>query len=187
MIKTLKFIEWLLGYINRIFGAIASFAMIAFIFVTFSIAILRETFLLTNNKLDDSATLLFAMIFTFATGYTLLHRGHVRIDIFYAKKSPRTRAIINIIGNLFLGFPSLVYLLIKAWPKAQKAYELKLTSQYLNGLSFYWVLKYTILLAAILFILQLIALTLRSILVLLGEPEIGARFAKPIVEPVRED
>lgn len=187
MIKTLKFIEWLLGYINRIFGAIASLSILAFIFVTFFIAIFRESFRLTNNKLDDSAIILFAMIFTFAMGYTLLHRGHVRIDIFYAKRTPRIRAIINIIGNLFLGLPSMVYLLLKAWPKAQKAYELKLTSQNLDGLSFYWVLKYFIILAAFLFILQLIALTIRSFLVLAGEPEIGARFAKPIVDPIREE
>ncbi len=111
----------------------------------------------------------------------------MRIDIFYAKASPRKRAFINILGSLLLGIPSMFFLFQKALPKAQKAFELKLTSQYLDGLSFYWVLKYFIPLAAFLFILQLLALMIRSLLVLLGEPEIGVRFAKPIVDPIREE
>lgn len=187
MITLLRLIEWVCGYINRAFGFIATIAMIVFILVTFSISIFREFFLFTSSKLDDSAIILFAMTFTFATGYTMLHHGHVRIDIFYAKTTPRVRAWINILGSIFLGLPCMVYLFIKALSKAQYAYGLKLTSQYSDGLSFYWILKYFIVLAALLLILQLIALICRSFLVLLGEPEAGAQFKKPVVAEVSEE
>lgn len=186
MIGLLRFIEWICGYINRFFGFIATIAMIVFILVTFSISIFRELFLFTSSKLDDSAIILFATTFTFATGYTMLHHGHVRIDIFYANTTPRKRAWTNIFGSLFLGLPCTIYLFLKALPKAQYAYSLKLTSQYSDGLPFYWILKYFIVLAALLLILQIIALVCRSLLVLLGEPEAGAQFKKPVVAELDE-
>ncbi|MFV0430847.1 MAG: TRAP transporter small permease subunit [Alphaproteobacteria bacterium] len=185
--KVLRFIEWLFSYINRIFGFIASVAMIAFIFIVFFIAISREFFTFTSSKLDDSAIILFAIIFTFASGYTLLHHGHVRIDIFYAKFSPKFRALVNIFGSIFLGLPAMTFLLVKAIPKAQHAFALKLTSQYSDGISFYWALKYFIIIAAFLLILQIVALIIRSFLVLLGEPEVGTSFDKPVVGALHDE
>ena len=37
--------------------------------------------------------------------YTLLHQGHVRIDIIWGKFSARTRGILDIITNLVFFFP----------------------------------------------------------------------------------
>jgi TRAP-type mannitol/chloroaromatic compound transport system permease small subunit len=39
----------------------------------------------------------------FASAYTLLEEGHVRVDIFYAGFKDRTKGFINAVGSIFLG------------------------------------------------------------------------------------
>ena len=41
---------------------------------------------------------LFALIYLIGAAYTLKHDAHVRVDVFYAKFSPKTQAIINFLG-----------------------------------------------------------------------------------------
>jgi TRAP-type mannitol/chloroaromatic compound transport system permease small subunit len=45
----------------------------------------------------------YAGLFLFASAYTLLHDGHVRVDVVYAGMSPRTKGLANAIGCVFLG------------------------------------------------------------------------------------
>lgn len=47
----------------------------------------------------------YGAMFLFASAYTLLHEGHVRVDILYANMSDRAKAWSNTIGSLLLGTP----------------------------------------------------------------------------------
>lgn len=51
-----------------------------------------------------------------ALGWAYVHRhhGHVRIDIFYARQSPRGKAIIDVLCAFFLLFPLLLVLIYTA-------------------------------------------------------------------------
>ena len=42
-------------------------------------------------------------VFLFASAYTLLEEGHVRVDVFYAGMSARTKGYVNAIGSVVLG------------------------------------------------------------------------------------
>ncbi|WP_455755845.1 TRAP transporter small permease subunit [Sulfurimonas sp.] len=48
---------------------------------------------------------LFDIIILFGIAYTLKRDAHVRVDIFYASFSPKTKALINIISSLFFILP----------------------------------------------------------------------------------
>ena len=48
--------------------------------------------------MQESIVYMHATVFMVAAGYTLLHNGHVRCDIFYAEASPRRRAAIDLTG-----------------------------------------------------------------------------------------
>jgi len=48
---------------------------------------------------------LFDIIILFGIAYTLKENAHVRVDIFYASFSEKTKAIINIISSLFFILP----------------------------------------------------------------------------------
>lgn len=52
-----------------------------------------------------------AAVVMLALGYTLLHKGHVNIDLLYERFSPRTRAIVDIATFIpFLGMFCVVFL-----------------------------------------------------------------------------
>lgn len=48
---------------------------------------------------------LFDVIILFGIAYTLKENAHVRVDIFYASYSEKTKAIVNIISSLFFILP----------------------------------------------------------------------------------
>jgi len=48
---------------------------------------------------------LFDVIILFAISYTLRESSHVRVDIFYAKYSPKTQAFVEVIAAVFFILP----------------------------------------------------------------------------------
>ncbi len=59
---------------------------------------------------------LFGAMFLLASGYTLKHNGHVRIDIFYNRFGARGQAWIDLIGGLLFLLPMAGLLAWLAWP-----------------------------------------------------------------------
>ena len=56
-----------------------------------------------------------AAMYALSWGYVLLQKGHVRVDIFYAKFSERTKALVDVVCFIFLFFPVISYLTYKAF------------------------------------------------------------------------
>ena len=69
--------------------------------------------------------------FLIGTAYTLRERGHIRIDILYNHLPARTRAIIDVVGYVFLFLPAAMWLDIALWKYALSAFK----SQELSGQS----------------------------------------------------
>ncbi len=77
---------------------------------------------------------LFGAIFLLAAGYTLKHNGHVRIDIFYNRLSPRGQAWIDLAGGLVFLLPMAVLLTWLAWPMFFEAWQTQEHSPDAGGL-----------------------------------------------------
>ncbi len=71
----------------------------------FSIVITRFIFSYEQAFMGDLVRFWYAGLFLFASAYTLLHDGHVRVDVFYANFTDRGKSLANIIGCLLLGLP----------------------------------------------------------------------------------
>jgi TRAP-type mannitol/chloroaromatic compound transport system permease small subunit len=56
-----------------------------------------------------------AMIVCLCVGYTFVQGGHVRVDLFYARASFRTRRVIDMAGALFFMMPAAVLTWLYAW------------------------------------------------------------------------
>lgn len=69
--------------------------------------------------------------FLIGTAYTLRERGHIRIDILYNHLPARTRAVIDVVGYVFLFLPAAMWLDIALWKYALSAFK----SQELSGQS----------------------------------------------------
>ena len=55
--------------------------------------------------MGDLVRFWYAALFLFASAYTLLHDGHVRVDVLYSRFSKRSKACTNTVGTLLFGLP----------------------------------------------------------------------------------
>lgn len=67
--------------------------------------------------------------FMLVAAYTLLYRSHVSIDIIYAKFSPRTRGILDIITHLIFFFPFCTIAFLQGVLFAQTSWSIGETSE----------------------------------------------------------
>lgn len=69
------------------------------------IVILRFVFSYEQAYMGDLVRLWYAALFLFASAYTLVEDGHVRVDVFYAGFNAKRRGLVNAWGSLLLGLP----------------------------------------------------------------------------------
>ena len=84
-----------------------SFSWLALMVVLaeFQIVLTRFIFSYEQAFMGDLVRFWYAALFLFASAYTLIHEGHVRVDVFYAGFGRVKKAWSNIIGTLLLGMP----------------------------------------------------------------------------------
>ena len=71
----------------------------------FQIVLARFIFSYEQAFMGDLVRFWYAALFLFASAYTLIEEGHVRVDIIYAGMSERKKAWSNVIGSILLGVP----------------------------------------------------------------------------------
>ena len=64
-----------------------------------------------------------ATLYVLGWGYVYRHDRHVRVDVFYARWSPRTKALIDVISSLIWLLPWLAFLLFISGKWAWESYE----------------------------------------------------------------
>ena len=72
----------------------------------------------------DISYMLGGTFFLVGASYTLWMKGHVRIDIFYSRFSPRKQALIDVIFALIFFFPLWVGLFCKLIPYVYMSWQL---------------------------------------------------------------
>jgi TRAP-type mannitol/chloroaromatic compound transport system permease small subunit len=90
----------------------------------------------------------------------------VRVDIFYADASARTKALIDLVGALVLLLPFMIVLIWLSVPYAARSWSILERSQEASGLPLVFLLKTLIPLFALLMALQGIAQAIRAAAVL---------------------
>ncbi len=75
------------------------------VFAELMIVITRFIFSYEQAFMGDLVRFWYAALFLFASAYTLIHDGHVRVDVLYANFKPKLKAKTNIGGSALLGIP----------------------------------------------------------------------------------
>ena len=89
------------------------------VFAEFQIVIFRFIFSYEQAFMGDLVRFWYAALFLFASPYTLLFEGHVRVDVLYTHFKRRTKAWSNTVGLLFFGLPLCWVILITGmWDKS---------------------------------------------------------------------
>ena len=96
-----------LGTIIALFRRGIDFIWIAglIVFGELLIVITRFIFSYEQAFMGDLVRFWYAALFLFASAYTLVNDGHVRVDVIYAGFSDRLKSLVNVYGSLILGLP----------------------------------------------------------------------------------
>lgn len=147
-------------------GRAAAWLVLVVVLLQFALVIARYLFGLGSVWLTETVIYAHAALFMLASAWTLSAGGHVRVDIFYAEGSPRTKARVDLLGALLLLLPFMLVLVWLSVPYAARSWAILEHSQEASGLPLVFVLKTLIPLFALLMALQGIAQAIRAAAVL---------------------
>jgi TRAP-type mannitol/chloroaromatic compound transport system permease small subunit len=158
----------LIDAMNEHVGRAVSWLALIIVLVQMIVVVMRYVFGVSWLFLQESIVYMHAAVFLAAAGYTLLHDGHVRVDIFYRPASARRQAMVDLGGAVCFLLPMAVAIFAISWPYVVKSWRVLETSQEGSGIPAVFLLKTVILVYTVLVALQGIALALRSLLTLAG-------------------
>ena len=115
---------------------------------------------------------LFGFIFLIGAGYTLLHDGHVRVDIIYQRLGLKGRAWVNLCGVLLFLIPGCIMVISTSWKFTMNSFTILEGSPDPGGIPFRFVLKGCIPVGFTLLLFQGISLGLHSFMQILGIEEV---------------
>lgn len=179
-----RFLLRLLTILERINGALGSriaWLALAMVLVQFLVVLLRYVFGIGSIALQESIVYMHAMLFMLAAGYTLLKDGHVRVDIFYRSAPPRRQALVNLIGVYLFLIPFMGLVITAAEPYVAQSWQVFEGSKETSGIQGVFLLKSIIPAFGVLFLIQGLALAIRSALAVFGEaPPAAPHGALPV-------
>lgn len=147
-------------------GRVASWCALAIVLVGFAVVLMRYVLGLGSIWLQESILYAHAALFLLAAAWTLNEGGHVRVDVFYASASPRSKALVDLWGALLLLLPFALAVLIFSLPYVARSWAILERSRETSGLPLVFLLKSLIPVFAVLMILQGIAQAIRAVVTL---------------------
>ena len=164
----------LIDKLNEIIGRGIAWLTLAMVLIGFVVVMLRYVFSIGFVWMQESYVWLHGMTFMLAAGYTLLHDGHVRVDIFYRTASIRNKAWVDLFGSLVLVLPVLVLVWLQALPYVLDSWTRLEGSREAGGLPGLFLLKSVILVFCVTMGLQALSMAGRSVLILGGRVDSAA-------------
>ena len=98
-------ISYYLDRISKYAGLVAAFLVVVLSFLVAYDAVMRYLFSAGSIALQEMEWHLFDVIILLGIAYALRENAHVRVDIFYASYTEKTKALIDMIASLFFILP----------------------------------------------------------------------------------
>jgi TRAP-type mannitol/chloroaromatic compound transport system permease small subunit len=159
----------LIDKLNDRVGRAVAWLALAMVLVQFVVVVMRYVFGLGSIMMQETVVYMHATLFMAGAGYTLLHDGHVRVDIFYRGASARSKAWVDLLGVLFFLAPVCILLWHYCWPYVIRFWQVLEGSKETSGIQGVFLLKSVLLVFALLMVLQGISLAARSLVTILGK------------------
>jgi TRAP-type mannitol/chloroaromatic compound transport system permease small subunit len=164
LLRLVTLLDWLNGWIGRSIAWLS----LAMVLVTFLVVILRYAVDYGSIAMQESVTYMHAALFMLGAAYTLQQDGHVRVDIFYQRFSPRGRAWVDLLGTLVLLLPVCLFILASSWGYVTESWAVKEGSREAGGIPAVYLLKTLLVAMPLLVLVQGLVVLVRAGLLLSG-------------------
>ena len=156
----------IINSINRYIGEIISWFTLLMVLITFLVVVLRYGFNIGFIWMQESVRFMYAAVFLLCGGYTLLKDKHVRVDVLYLNLSTKNKAIIDLLGSIFLLLPVCFVIFYYSWSYVINSWEQMEGSIEERGLHLVFLMKTFIWAFAILVSLQSISIIINSFIII---------------------
>ena len=171
-------VSGLIDWVNERIGSAVSWLVVGLVVLQFALVLMRYVYGKNFIYLQETLLYMHGTLFLLAAGYTLLHNGHVRVDLLYREASERTKARVNLIGGIFLLVPVCSLLWWAAWPFVEIAWQSREGSVETSGLPIKYLYKTVVLVFVSLLGLQGLSEILKSALALRSLGQLGDEEAR---------
>ena len=155
--------------LNDIVGTSVAWLTLLMVVITCGVVLARYVFDYGSIALQESVIFMHGTVFMLGIAYTLKEKGHVRVDVFYERFSPKTRSVIDLIGHGFFLVPFSIFILWTSLGYVEFAWSLKESSAQPGGLPGVYLLKTLIPVMAVLLLVQGLADICKALLTLAGD------------------
>lgn len=155
--------------INLTIGRAVAWLTLIMALLQFVIVIMRYVFAIGFIPMQESVWYLHGILFMAAAGFTLLHDGHVRVDVLYRGAAPGKKALVDLVGAMACLLPLCVLTLWLSRGYVLNSWHILERSTETSGLPLIFLLKTVIWVFALLLGLQAISLAARAARYLKGE------------------
>jgi TRAP-type mannitol/chloroaromatic compound transport system permease small subunit len=166
--NVLKLICRAIDTINEWVGRGVAWVTLLLVLVVFVDVVMRYAFRTSFVFTQELEWHLFAFIFLIGAGYTLLHDGHVRVDIIYQRLGYKARAWVNLLGTIFFLLPGCCLIIVTSWKFVANSFGMLEGSPDPGGIPFRFIVKGFITVGFTLLILQGVSLGIHSLLQIMG-------------------
>jgi len=173
MLNLLKAFCGTIDSVNEAVGRMVSWVSLLLVLVVFVDVVMRYLFKTSFVFTQELEWHLFAFIFLIGAGYTLLHDGHVRVDIIYQRLSFKGRAWVNLIGVIFFLIPGCWLVISTSWKFVGNSFSMLEGSPDPGGIPYRFIVKGTMTVGYSLLLLQGISMGLHALLQVMGVETAG--------------
>jgi len=163
--------------VNEFIGRVVMWLSLGVVLVCFATVYMRYALGTGKPWIQELYVWQHAIVFLVGAGYTLLHGGHVRVDLFYGRMSVTRKALVDIFGTVVLLWPLAAVIAYESVPMIVLSWANDEVSQQPGGMPNVWFLKAMLHVFCAVIFLQGLAMAARSLLVLGGRSEFAQQSA----------
>ena len=146
-----------------------NFFWLAFLVVLaeFQVVLFRFVFSYEQTLMSDLVRFWYGSLFLFASYYTLMKEGHVRVDVLYTNFTEKNKAKVNLFGSLILGIPVCLTIFLRGMACKQCVLNQPImnfeTSQSTQGMNIKYLMAGFLIIFALTMLIQFVVYFLRNL------------------------
>jgi TRAP-type mannitol/chloroaromatic compound transport system permease small subunit len=164
----LRKFEQVINRLSGISGWLAGWLCVLMILVVFIDVVARYAFASGTIAMQEMEWHLFAAMFLLGASYTMREDANVRVDVFYGRMNPRTKAAVDILGTVLFVIPMCTLILYSSYDFVSYSYQIQEVSVDPGGLPYRFAFKALLPIGYTLVLLQSLSVISRNARLLCG-------------------